>query len=270
MRSVMNRPSFQRALAWVEHRQGPAPVGWLPEGLARLDDTWFAEHPTRGARKPPTAALDGLPEDLAARARTACGVDHARRGRLPPALCEVCARWCWSDLVDLPPETDHEAALLDETESVSPEDGLAAALPQLSPPTVIRAVSLAGCNDLGGVLAHASDRAAATICGRLPSLWRRRVWRARTIGATPGHTALAELTTLTRTGDPTEVLFSLGAGRFASLLRPHPLWLRQTAQLLPMPVARHLLGAVAPTGPSFDPAPLASALREAAAPPDPL
>ncbi len=263
--SVMNHPSFGRALAWVEqHRLGAAPSRWLPDGLARLDDTWFAEHPTRGARRPPTAAFEGLPEEQAARARAACGITPPLRIRLPPSLCEVCARWCWSDLVDLPSETQDEPALLDEIqESADPRDALAAALPRLSPNTLVHAVNLAGLDDLGGILARAADRTAATICGRLPPHWRQRVWHARTAGATPGHTALAELTTLTRSGDPTEVLFSLGASRFSTLLGPHPLARRQTAQLLPMPAARHLLGAIAPAGSSFESAPLLTALRQA-------
>lgn len=265
LRSVTDHPSFQRALAWVEHRQGPAPTGWLPDGLARLDDTWFASHPTQGARRPPTAAFEALPEDLAPRARAACGLDPTRRSRLPPTLCEACARWCWSDLVDLPPQADDEPALLAQAQAA--DDALAAALPRLSAHTVLGAVSLAGLDDLGGLLARAPDRAAATICGRLPPAWRERVWQARTTGATPGRAALAELTTLTRSGDPSEVLFSLGAGRFASLLAPRPLSLYQTAQLLPVPVARHLLGAVAPTG-SHDTAVLAAALKEATAPVD--
>jgi hypothetical protein len=141
---------------------------------------------------------------------------------------------------------------------------LAEILPRLSTRTVHSAVSLAGLTDLGGLLAGASDRAAATICGRLPTPWRSRVWQARATGSKPGRAALAELSTLTRTGDPTEVLFSLGASRFASLLAPHPLSLRQSAQLLPVPVARHLLGATARTG-VHDTEILASALQEALA-----
>ncbi len=261
--SVMTSPSFRRALAWVERRQGPPPRGWLPDGLERLDDTWFAHHPTRGPRKPPAAAFAGLPEGLAARAMTACGDASTGRSRLPPALCEVCARWCWSDLVDLPSATDPEASLLDAAHAPHPDEPLAAILPRLSTHTVTRAMSLAGLEDLGGLLSDAPDRAAAAICGRLPAAWRRRVWRARTTGARPGHAALAELATLTRTGDPTEVLFSLGAGRFATLLAPHPRWLRQTAQLLPMPVARHLLGAGVSTGSAPDTVLLVTVLREA-------
>jgi len=264
LRSVMDHPSFQHALAWVGHRQGPAPRGWLPEGLTRLDDTWFADHPLRGARRPLAAAFEALPEDLAARARAACGRDPALRTRLPPSLCEACARWCWSDLVDLPTQADDELALLAQAQPAA--DTLAAALPRLSARTLVGAVSLAGLADLGGLLARAPDRAAATICGRLPPAWRERVWQARTTGATPGRAALSELTSLTRSGDPSEVLFSLGAGRFAPLLAPRPLPLHQTAQLLPVPVARHLVGAIAatPTG-AHAPATLTAALREAAA-----
>jgi hypothetical protein len=265
----MGRSSFQRALAWVRHHQESAPSRWPPDGLARLDDTWFSDHPTRGSLMVAAAAFEGLPEDLAARARAACGVHASRRSRLPPSLSEVCARWSWSHLVDLPPATDHESALLHETTNDTPDDHLAAALPRLSARTVVQAVSLAGLDDLGGLLARAPDRAAATICGRLPPAWRQRVWQARTTRTPPDHVALAELTTMTRTGDPTEVLFSLGAVRFAPLLAPHPLWRLQTAQLLPVVVARHLLGAVASLAASTDTVPLLSALREATGSPDP-
>jgi len=267
LRSVTNHLAFGRAKAWVWLRQGPAPSGWLPQGLTRLDDSWFAEHPTGGPRRPPGAAFEALPAAQAARARVACGHDPAGRSRLPPTLCEACARWCWSDLVELPPQTQDEVALLDQALAAVADDDLPRALPQLSAHTVQNAVSLAGLTDLGGLLARAPDRAAATVCGRLPAAWQARVWQARATGERPGRAALTHLSALTRTGDPSEVLFSLGAGRFASLLTPHPLSLQQTAQLLPVPLARHLLGATPGTG-SPDPAPLASALREATAQPD--
>ncbi len=263
LRSVTDHPSFLRGLAWVGDPRGEPPSPWLPQGLARLDDTWLAEHPERGARRPPPAAVEALPEPLRRRARAACGLSADCRSRLPATLGLACARWCWSDLVDQPPASDDEPALLARARATGDDAALASALPQLSGSTVLRAVSIAGLEDLGGLLAHAPDRTAATICGRLPEPWRKRVWQARTTSARPDRDALAQLRHLISTGDPTEALFTLGALHFAGLLSRRPLALQQTAQLLPVVVARHLLQASADPAPP-DTATMLQALDEAA------
>lgn len=263
LRSVSRHPSFQRARAWTVTREGPAPSRWLPQGLARLDDTWFAAHPTRGPRHPPAPAFDALPDPLAPRARAACGVAFNQHSRLPTTLCVACARWCWSDLVELPPPAHDKPALLQELGDAWSGGGSVALLPQLSPATLIGAMTLSGLPDLGGLLARAPDRTAAAICSRLPTAWRERVWQHRTDGSRPGRKALKQLKAVTATTDPTEALFFLGALHFARLLADHPLPRQQTAQLLPVPAARHLLGSPADSTDS-ERADLLGALQEAA------
>ncbi len=179
------------------------------------------------------------------------------------ALC--CARFCWADLVDMEPEAPEEMDLLRPLgggEHTSPKE-LLDAMPRLRPATILRGVSLAGLADLGGLLARAPDRTAAAICARLPPGWQRRAWEIRSGSPTPSRAALLQLKTVLTTGDPTEALFTLGASNFAALLSLSPLRRWQTAQLLPVPAAHHLLTAQ-PHGDRPKPSELAAALVETA------
>jgi hypothetical protein len=235
-----------------EPRRGPIPLN--PQ---RIDPTWYYSVHRGSSPSPPVSILAALPALPLALREAVCRAAGLRPGLialdLPEPIVQAAARQQWAHLTDMPGERLPRAA---ELTIATPAPRIAAAFASLPAHVLQSALLWAGAPAMGILLRHLSDRAAAGICGRLPTALRQEAWRWRRCDlaggelAPPSRQDLLGLHAERGTLDASRLVFTLGARQVAAFLGSHlPPTTRQAAQLLPLPAGRTILEKNAATPP---------------------